>query len=140
MLNTRYAFNGDCFAYEVFPDEVVVLDVIDGAYFSLGGTTPVVWPVLIEGHALGDIATALARTYELKAEVAEQELHDLTRRLSEERILVEAGPGDTLDGVSIEGGNEEFRSFSFEKHVDMQDLLTLDPIHDVDPQAGWPRQ
>ena len=27
---------------------------------------------------------------------------------------------------------------TFEKHVDMQDLLTLDPIHDVDLAKGWP--
>src|SRR5215217_7015744 len=27
---------------------------------------------------------------------------------------------------------------TYEKHEDLQDLLTLDPIHDVDPEQGWP--
>jgi hypothetical protein len=33
----------------------------------------------------------------------------------------------------------EYQGFSFERHDDMDDLLTLDPIHDVDPQEGWPK-
>jgi hypothetical protein len=32
----------------------------------------------------------------------------------------------------------EYEGFNFERHADMEDLLTLDPIHDVDPRKGWP--
>jgi hypothetical protein len=41
--------------------------------------------------------------------------------------LVEAPPA----GVS-------FRAPRLEKHTDMQDLILLDPVHEVDPQRGWP--
>ena len=27
----------------------------------------------------------------------------------------------------------------FERFTDMQDLLVLDPIHEVDEEAGWPK-
>lgn len=37
MKDNAYTFNAEKFAAEVFPDEIVVLDVIEGTYFSLGG-------------------------------------------------------------------------------------------------------
>jgi hypothetical protein len=30
-------------------------------------------------------------------------------------------------------------SLRFERFTDMQDLLILDPIHEVDDEAGWPK-
>jgi hypothetical protein len=30
-------------------------------------------------------------------------------------------------------------SLRFERFNDMQDLLILDPIHEVDDEAGWPK-
>ncbi|MEO1318514.1 MAG: hypothetical protein AAFW01_18320, partial [Pseudomonadota bacterium] len=63
MKDAAFSFNADRFAYEVFPDEVVVLDVIDGAYYSLGGSMPVIWTSLISGHAISSISSALAGAY-----------------------------------------------------------------------------
>ncbi|MEM6942503.1 MAG: PqqD family protein [Pseudomonadota bacterium] len=138
MRDTTYSFNSENFAYEVFPDEVVVLDVIDGAYYSLGGSTPVIWSSLISGHALGAISKALAGSLHVTEEVAAQQLDELAGRLRAENILAEGEPAATAPMLEATVGG--FVPFSFEKHVDMQDLLTLDPIHDVDRESGWPNR
>ncbi|MEO1725148.1 MAG: PqqD family protein [Pseudomonadota bacterium] len=138
MKDAASSFNADRFAYEVFPDEVVVLDVIDGAYYSLGGSMPVIWSSLISGHAISSMSSALAGAYGVGEEAAAQQLGELTARLREESIIADATPADTATTLATDGTT--FSQFTYEKHVDMQDLLTLDPIHDVDRESGWPNR
>jgi hypothetical protein len=66
---------------------------------------------------------------------------DLTKfveRLVSEKILLTA-PEDIseLDHSRLDSLGE-YQGFIFERHAEMEDLLTLDPIHDVDPKKGWP--
>lgn len=140
MSETGYSFNSEGFAYEEFSDEVVILDVIEGAYFSLGGSVPLIWPSLIAGHVPKDIGRALANVCEASEETIAQSLQDLVEQLVEERILVTETANGSAPSLQANGAAAKFKPFSFEKHVDMQDLLTLDPIHDVDRESGWPKR
>lgn len=140
MSQTGYHFNAGDFAYEEFPDEVVVLDVIDGAYYSLGGSTPLVWPALIAGHEPKEIAGALAGAVGAPEETVTRSLDDMVGHLVAERILVAGAADGPAPDLSLNGEAHRFTPFTFEKHVDMQDLLTLDPIHDVDRESGWPKR
>jgi hypothetical protein len=39
MTSRAYVFNTSDFAFEIFANEVVVLNVVEGAYFAFGGST-----------------------------------------------------------------------------------------------------
>jgi hypothetical protein len=60
-------------------------------------------------------------------------------RLMEEQ-LIKAGNGDPKDWpLSKERQSEPYLKPSFEKYSDMQEMLLLDPIHEVS-EVGWPHQ
>jgi hypothetical protein len=57
--------------------------------------------------------------------------------LVEEGILQPASPiaSPKLPDIS---GRASFVRPEMEIHTDLQELIVLDPIHDVDPGGGWP--
>jgi hypothetical protein len=40
--------------------------------------------------------------------------------------------------ASVEPAPWEFGGFTLEEFTDLEDILGLDPIHEVDPEKGWP--
>ncbi|MBZ9796268.1 PqqD family protein [Mesorhizobium sp. ES1-4] len=134
---TAYTFNDRLFAFEVFDDEVVVLHVTEGTYFACGGWVVEAWSALTTGCSTQRIVDAVSGHYGIAANEIERELTDLTARLEQEAIFLNVEAGD-VDEAIVTFSGRPFQSASFEKHADMQDLLTLDPIHDVDPKKGWP--
>ena len=138
MAFRSYAFDRTAFAYEVFPEEVVILNLGQGSYFALGGWAVDLWPMLIGGQPVERIVAAIAARYDVPQATIRTELDGLVAKLLDEGILAETAPNETVVELA-EPSELGFQPLSFEKHADMEDLLTLDPIHDVDPEQGWPK-
>jgi hypothetical protein len=139
MLTTNaYRFNRDTFAFECFDEEVVVLDLVEGVYYAFGGAAVVAWPYIIAQHPEPVIASTLAKSYGVRLDELTRDLTKFVERLVSEKILLTA-PEDIseLDHSRLDSLGE-YQGFIFERHAEMEDLLTLDPIHDVDPKKGWP--
>lgn len=127
------------FAAEELDSEVVLIDILEGTYFALGGATAEIWGPLTSGHAPSAIAAALAERHGAPLAAVLGEVDALVARLfSEEGVLTRAEP--STDALDLGPGPAEpgLRPFLVEKYMDLQDILTLDPIHDVDPETGWP--
>lgn len=136
---TAYGFNSRKFAFEVFDDEVVVLDVTEGTYYACGGWIVDVWGALTTGAFTGRIVNDVSSHFGIAAVEVERQLSDFTAKLVKETILLDAEAIKNPEGA-VAFSARAFQPASFEKHADMQDLLTLDPIHDVDLKKGWPVQ
>jgi hypothetical protein len=139
MTARAYAFNKADFAFETFATEIVVLNVVEGTYFAFGGSSIDVWDALANRQPVTAIVDATAARHGVSAKLVEQELSNFIEKLIAEKILLEAQPADESISLQASAPTRGFQPFSFEKHDDMEDLLTLDPIHDVDPERGWPR-
>jgi hypothetical protein len=138
MPGRAYRFNDADFAYEAFADEILILNVTEGTYFALAGAVIDAWPYLAGGQPLAAIADALAVRYGVTAITIEADLAAIAGQLADEGIL--APTEANAEGFAPVAGEGEYRPSSVEKHVDMEDLLTLDPIHDVDQELGWPKR
>jgi hypothetical protein len=136
MTGRAFAFNDREFAFEVFDDEVVVLNLASGTYYALGGCAHETWSALVGSNPLADVVAAVEARYGDSAATVANDLTSLVDTLTAERIIQEAPAAGAAIAISGAGGG--YQPPSFEKHSDMEQLLTLDPIHDVDPQKGWP--
>lgn len=138
-LPVAVRFNRELFAYETFEHEVVVLQTLDGTYYAFGGSTIVFWEDLVSGRSIARILSALDGEAKHAGNSIAGAVTSFIDVLMQEQILLpvatEAEGELRLGGASP---NQEFVMPTFEKHVDMQDLLTLDPIHDIDIAKGWP--
>ena len=118
----RYELNEPDVVSDLLDGEVVIINLDTGVYFRGTGSTAEVWQAVIDGAdpaALGD-----ERAAELSVFVGS---------------LVDAGlvrPRSTASAAVFP--EWAVGSLSLESHSDLQDLLALDPVHDVDSATGWP--
>ena len=138
-MERAFRVNTPAVASEVIDGEAVIMNLQSGMYFSTRGSGGVVWTWLERGLSDVTIAAALAQAHRVSVElvtgaiagfIAELEVHDLIRPRS-----APANPLGHFDGLAETG---PFEPPVLEVFNDMQDLLLLDPIHDVDEAVGWP--
>jgi hypothetical protein len=106
---------------EVLDGEAIIIDSLSGAYFTLDTDGTVVWEKLQAG------ATSLDSLVEATG-LAAGRVSDAVAELAAAGLLEIAGAAPAAGGDSPS---------VLTKYTDMEELLLLDPIHDVDP-AGWP--
>jgi hypothetical protein len=142
-MSKRHRVNSPRVMHETIEDEVIVIDLNTGSYYSLRASGAAIWHAVDRGLPDDQIADAVAARYdgdrtEIAAAVAE-----LLRELSEEGLIESSnGTGDaqaaeTSAPPSDDRPRERFQPPVLEKHTDMQDLILLDPVHEVDAR-GWP--
>ncbi|HMS63424.1 MAG TPA: hypothetical protein PKD63_14190 [Solirubrobacteraceae bacterium] len=121
---------------ETFEGEAVLVNLRLGRYYALDAAASEVWAAVCDGLTVAALAAAVGAPRGLDADAGIPWVAPLLRRLAEEELVtVQGGPlpaGDPAPGGPPEPALQVF--------TDMEDLLLLDPIHDVDLDgSGWPQ-
>ncbi len=144
--NGRIRINMPKVVHETIDGETVILNLDNGNYYSLVGTGAHIWDYIDKGAPVESIVEMLHSGYEGSREDIEMEVTQFLTELMEEDLTApgEAGPADVIIASDDRGNTDEkgqknsFTPPVLNKYTDMQDLLLLDPIHDVDDKSGWP--
>jgi len=116
-------------AAEDFGDEIVVIDASSGAFYSIKGRAMAVWRACARGLDLASLERAMSQLDAGERQVLDGMVSDL-------HIA-----GILAHGETAAGGDrlawDGYAPALFEKNDDFNDLIRLDPIHDVTDQ-GWP--
>jgi hypothetical protein len=127
----RLVVNHAKVAHETIDEEVLIINTETGAYFSLRGSAAVIWGAVLDGLD----APAIGRRFTGDPDEIRRGVASLLDQLAAEEILVSGGA--PAAAPASDGAPVPFAAPLLEKFTEMADLLTLDPIHDVDA-AGWP--
>lgn len=126
--------------YETFGEEVVLVNLETGKYYSISGTGPTIWSDLAKGLDLEQVVAHMQGLYAGEDAVIAGAVDEFAGRLVNEQLLVPSngqGASSVTEIVAVANMKPTFVSPVIENYDDMQDLLVLDPIHDVDA-SGWP--
>jgi hypothetical protein len=140
----RYRINKPKVIQEVFDDEVVIVNLDAGTYYSLNPSGGEVWRFFEKGAAPQEIVEALASRFTDDPSRIQNEIDRLIDELVRENLIVmRPTPADApISSDEIIGPpavKKSFESPTIAKYTDMKDILLLDPIHEVD-DAGWPNK
>ncbi len=141
----HYRINSPGVIHELFDNEVVIINLDSGNYYSVNEIGLEIWKRLINGMSLKKIISSVVDLYDTDEINAENTVHQFIKELSENEIIVpsEGAPPTAVDSdpsPSEELAPEIKRPFispQLKIYTDMQELLLLDPIHEVD-ETGWP--
>ncbi len=126
--------------HEQFGEETVIVNLDTGCYYSVQGVGDTIWGwVVAAGSRDGIVQRVLSEYSGDPAQLARQTRAFLDR-LVEEALVdpVAMEPGDAVnENHEIAGEKKVFVTPSVEKYTDMEELLKLDPVHEVD-LYGWP--
>ena len=140
LVEKRFRVSSPRVMHETIEGEVILIALDTGTYYSLRESAADVWEAIGQGGSETDIVDALSRRYEGSHDQMRSAVQDLLAQLEEERLIEgadDAGPAGPIGVADTGDGRRPFSAPVFEKHTDMQDLILLDPVHEVD-QRGWP--
>lgn len=123
---------------EDFGHEVVAIDLNDGSYFSLKGCAAEIWRLIDPESPVSKMIERIGESYVLDAAALSRTAAFLERCKQEGLISFEENALNGMDQMCANSsGDKVLPEFELEKVSDIQDILLLDPIHDVD-DTGWP--
>ncbi len=137
-----FSVSGPNIVHENFDDEMVVVNLETGCYYAFNPVGGMIWDCVEAGCSLEALCCFLRARLVGDMTGLEPAVRDFLDELSNED-LVRTGsspPHDSEGPAFVEGdakGKLSFVAPELEKFTDMQDLLLLDPIHEVD-ESGWP--
>jgi hypothetical protein len=125
----RHEVNQPAVVADIIDGEAVIMNLEKGDYYSLDLIGADVWRLIAAGHAVGEIAAAIAERYGLEHRQAEADVAALTRQLLAESLIVEVNGGAASAGpVAVaELAAPAYEAPRLHVYADMKDLLALDP-------------
>lgn len=136
---TGYRLNSPLVALQEIEGEAILINFDTGCYFSANRTGS----VLLELAESGASQATMVRRLAERCGVDEVEVRDAVEAFltaaQGEGLVVPCEVNGASAPPTDESSRIELAAPVLEKFDDLQDLLMLDPIHDVD-QAGWPMQ
>ena len=75
-------------------DEVVILELVEGQYYSLEGTGPAIWNLVQKPIRVSEIKEEIVRSFEVEPEVCERDLLLVLQDMVDRRILDQLTPTD----------------------------------------------
>ena len=143
--------------HETIDGETILIHLGTGTYYSLDGVGAQIWGLLAAGASQSEVAADGASGSDADPAAVEQAVESLVEELLREELLA-LEPGDSAPADSASEPSspltaseplsqlaepEPAAEVSFvapvlRKYTDMQEFMLVDPIHDVDVDAGWP--
>lgn len=142
----HYTVNAPMVVHETIDNEVVIINLDSGCYYSLQGLGAAVWELVKEQTQVAEIINTITASYNGQAPVIEGAVSQLLADLQYEHLIVPTVPlvGDNRDTAQVpvtvaDDVATALNSLKLQKYTDMQEMMLLDPIHDV-TETGWPER
>ena len=137
-MQMRYVIDPNRVSHERLQDEVIIINVATGSYFSGSGTAADLWTLIAAGVNFEDIVSTLATAYGTDALSIRADLEACIAKLMASTVVsVAERTAITAAGTLPDLQRSSWSPPVFDEYTDMWDLLQADPIHDVS-ETGWP--
>jgi Coenzyme PQQ synthesis protein D (PqqD) len=136
----RYRVNAPHVIAETIGGETIIVHLSTGCYFNLGGPAVDIWEAVAAGAPPDAITQQLLARYDAGEAEIEAAVTRILDELQREELIVvndEDGASAVEAATPNAGPRAPFEEPSLSKFTDMQDIILLDPVHEVDAR-GWP--
>ena len=125
--------------HERFGEETVIMNLASGNYYSAQGSASAIWNLVGEGASEAAILGRMRAEFAGDGdEIARETVKFLDQIVGEALVdaLLSADPGAPASPANAAMA-KPFTVPLLQKYTDMEEMLLLDPIHEVD-EHGWP--
>jgi hypothetical protein len=126
-MSMWFRLNSPAVVFDASADDTVIINLVSGRYFRLNAASSLAWNALLASGSRDAFVASAGNAPELAASV-----DSMIEALTAENLIVPAGE------TTAEATSWAFAGFSLESFSDLEDILGLDPIHEADPDKGWP--
>lgn len=140
MSDLRYRVNPQDVMSETIDGMVVIVHLGTGTYYGLEGTAAAIWQSLATGASVADVLERIRACFKTDGVDVDATLLSFVGELVSERLLIlrDCAPGELAPQAPLAAAGTQFVAPVLDRYTDLQQIIMLDPVHDVDPEAGWP--
>lgn len=131
-----FRINSPAVIWEQIEQEIIVINLENGFYYDISGVSAPIWQ-MINHFGYQEIILKLAAHYDLQADEIKSDVNFFLKTLEEEKLIVLADERSSTEAQSSFCFPTYYTKPVLNKYTDMENLLLIDPIHEVDEQ-GWP--
>jgi hypothetical protein len=126
---------------ETVDEETIIVNLESGCYYDLNHSGGRLLEALAAGSDAEDAAAQVAGAYGVEPSEVTGVATALVEQLVAEGILTSANGNGATSAPASEPtpASRPYEAPTLGKYTDMQELLLLDPIHEVD-ETGWPNR
>ena len=137
MADAYFADTGR-FPHETIDGETVLIDAAKGHLFLFAGTGPWLWQRLIASGTIDEVVAESTARY---GDCAVEPTRFFLGQLAEAQMLLPGTPPSSAAAeVHSAPWPATFAAPAIERYDEIADIISMDPIHDVDPAKGWPHR
>jgi hypothetical protein len=129
-MSKRFEIKSPEVVYDEIDGEYVIVDLASGKYFRIQGESGKLFSLIISGQEL--------QTNKDSSSSRVTELIDSAVRTLVDNSIIREVTAQISAGISDETLSFDLNEFVVEEFTDLQDIIGLDPIHEVDLNQGWP--
>src|SRR5262245_13871423 len=142
-----YRVNEPQVIHQTVDEETVVVDLGTGSYFSLRGSAQVIWSALADGLDVPQVVEVVGHRFDTGTADVAGPVEAFVSQLRDDGLIVPADGATSsastetdTDGLAADAQDAPppFVPPVIERFDDLQDLILLDPVHEVSEEAGWP--
>lgn len=132
----QFIVDSDRFASDALDGETIVMDLVSGRVFLLEMGAAYLWHHVLCGASRKNIIDEVEIRYGSVSRIACEAFLD---RLLELELTAEVDVSQDLDAaLETSAWPIALGELVLTQYDDMTSIITMDPIHDVDPERGWP--
>lgn len=126
--DTTFEVASERVAAKAFDDEVILINLLSGLYYSMDGVGSLIWALVESGHSFDDTVRQICDRYDVPTDTASVDLDALLERLlTEELIAVSAESRTPSDPPSRPAEQQTYKAPTLNRYDDMAALMALDP-------------
>jgi hypothetical protein len=130
--------------HETIEGETVIVNLENGVYYSLRNSGVDIWNLIETGANFEELTAEITKRYRAAPDDISKAIRELLITLQKEGLLQVTSTRRTDSPTPQTHPATGHKKIKFEypvleKYSDMQELLLLDPIHEVD-EDGWPNK
>ncbi len=140
-----FKINAPGVVFENYEDEIVLINLDNGNYYSMANEAAEIFGLIEKGLTQNEIIREIRQKYEGNIENIQDEVNQFIAGLQEEGLIVSmekmiddnSRKNDAETQPKLASPKPVFAEPVLNRYSDMQDLILLDPVHEVD-ESGWP--
>jgi hypothetical protein len=123
--------------HETIDGETILIHMGTGTYYSVDGAGSDIWNLAAAGCPESTISARIAERYGIDTALASQSVATIVAEFLDEDLLIRASER-AEEPLELPNTCGDFAEPELHKYTDMEEFMLVDPLHDVDPGAGWP--
>jgi hypothetical protein len=137
----RFRIKNPQVIHETVDGEAVVVNLETGNYYSFVDSGQQIWAAVEREESVEEVLARIHAAYEAERHHLEESVQAFLAALEEEGLIVSWDAPASASAARAPAPILTRRPFTapvLDRFTDMQELILLDPVHEIQEDAGWP--